>query len=59
MTSSSVRQQREVCRDTKRVKMVFGYRPGMNLSWMRKFEDQNDHFRSSGTKLSRLRKFED
>jgi hypothetical protein len=54
-----IHQQRAVRRDRNRVKRVFGYRSGMNLSRMRKFEDQNDLFRSSGMKLSRLRKFED
>jgi hypothetical protein len=34
----------ERCRDRRRVKRVFGYRPEMILSRMRKFEDQNEHF---------------
>jgi hypothetical protein len=46
-------------RGSRRVKRVFGYQSRMNLSRMRKFEDQNDRFRSSGTKLSQVRKFED
>jgi hypothetical protein len=46
-------------RDRRRVKRVFSYRSGMDLSWMEKFEDQNDYFRSSSMKLNRLRKFED
>jgi hypothetical protein len=52
-------QQRAVHRDRRRVSRTFDYQPGMNLSRMRKFEDQNDHFHSSGSKLSRLRKFAD
>jgi hypothetical protein len=39
--------------------MVFGYQSGTNLSWMQKFEDQNDRVRISGTKLSQMQKFED
>jgi hypothetical protein len=49
----------ERCVGSKGKKRVFGYRTRMNLSHMRKFRDQNDHFRSLGMKLSRLRKFED
>jgi hypothetical protein len=56
--TTSICQQQAVRRDMRRVKRAFGYRAGMNLSRIRKFEDQNNHFHSSKTKLSRLRKFE-
>jgi hypothetical protein len=44
--------QRATRRGGRGVKRVFGYRAWTKLSQMRKFEDQNDSFRDSETKLS-------
>jgi hypothetical protein len=41
------------------VKRVFVYQSRTDLSWMQKFEDENDRFRSSEAKISQMQKFED
>jgi hypothetical protein len=52
-------QKQATHRGRRGVRRVFGYKLGTHLSRMRKFEDQNDHFRSSETKMSQMRKIKD